>query len=721
MKNVILVFSTLCIFLFALPLEALERDISKDLLYEFNTYFCHDCIKFFRFFGKQQAWNEIDIYSSLIPTCKGKPCERCKQFFNKNFDGIYSPYLDWGVIDYFELLKDHLKYCGENVTCQCYWPEICEEAGKISDCAFSMFLDLFTNTALSLIVTSSTEQNNMLLSKPTITNKFSAKGIVIVFTNKAFFYSDYERICCDLDRYSKMHFDDVAYFAIHAKLENIKEILALKYLDLYKSCLSKHPNKRIRQEIIFASQLFEAFSILIYDQGTSIEGTKGFLVGNRKLIEEMMIAELVGLGLVHSETDSTFGQTPISQCITEESNDRESFTEHCQQDDVIALTITDKFYENSCLKHLEVNPMISQPDWLSSQILLREGSILNDFLLYKESIHILTDAIKLNPSNIDAYTERAMAYFETNQLRMAMQDYEMIKKLTFAPPFKFNSQKILKVAKIYAPENKIEFSKGLVSGTITGAKVSVSEFIPSIFSCCRGILHGLWAFVCSPKEVSQEMINTAYAIGEFISNHSTEECFHCVVPELKMLSISWDKLDDFTRGQNIGFIIGKYGVDIFAPVGILNGANKVRALKRANTICTLESCVSSQEKCAKIIKKSKERANIRQKIISESVKYDKILVRNSNAEVHIMQPRHAWDKVVKITGDVRADCKNVVKFLEEHNILHEKFRVNMVEHNKKFLRFDHEMQINEIGIKAVFNKNLETGELFLNDAWVITK
>ncbi len=50
---------------------------------------------------------------------------------------------------------------------------------------------------------------------------------------------------------------------------------------------------------------------------------------------------------------------------------------------------------------------------------------------------------------------------------------------------------------VYIPENKTEFSKGLVSGTVNGAKISVVELVPSIFSCCRGILNGLWAFVCS--------------------------------------------------------------------------------------------------------------------------------------------------------------------------------------------------------------------------------
>jgi hypothetical protein len=31
------------------------------------------------------------------------------------------------------------------------------------------------------------------------------------------------------------------------------------------------------------------------------------------------------------------------------------------------------------------------------------------------------------------------------------------------------------------------------------------------------------------------------------------------------------------------------------------------------------------------------------------------------------------------------------------------------------------MQINGYEVKAVFNKNPGTGEIFLNDAWVVTK
>src|SRR5205085_5905 len=115
----------------------------------------------------------------------------------------------------------------------------------------------------------------------------------------------------------------------------------------------------------------------------------------------------------------------------------------------------------------------------------------------------------------------------------------------------------------------------------------------------------------------------------FISNNSAEECFQCVVPELKELSLSWDKLNDYSRGQQIGYLIGKYGIEIFAPAGALKGVNKVRALKRANTMCTLESCAASQVKQAKILEESAKRAATRTAFV-ESAKKGKIFIKNSS-------------------------------------------------------------------------------------------
>lgn len=130
----------------------------------------------------------------------------------------------------------------------------------------------------------------------------------------------------------------------------------------------------------------------------------------------------------------------------------------------------------------------------------------------------------------------------------------------------------------------------MIKGILNGTQVSAIELIPSILSCCRGILHGLWAFVASPSEVSQEILDTAYAIGEYIGHHGALECLECVVPELKDLNLTWNQIDDHVKGKKIGYMIGKYGFEIFAPIGAIKGLDKLKSLKRANTAMTLEMC-----------------------------------------------------------------------------------------------------------------------------------
>lgn len=657
MKKRIFYFLILLMSLVSPKLEALSRDF-EGYSYEYETYFCHDCVKFFRYFEKKKSWGEFDVYLHLIPICHGKLCERCKNSFGLKKEGIYAPYVCWGSRDNFKFLQDHLIYCARNTSCQCYWPEKCAEAAIISDRAYKLFIELFNTTALSAFVTDEKEQKSILLSRPSNAHKFSTKGLVTALIGKSFFYSHFYRICQDLDQYSKLKFNEQHYSITQNKIENIIEDLGVCYLKLYQSCYLKHQNQRIFQEYRFISQLFD--------------------------------------------TPDRWPTTPNKACIGP------------------CVNLTALSLRSPSLSAVK-NDKSDQTYWLKSKLLLGDGTFMNDLMLYQTAIPLLTASIEANPTNKEAFIERAFAYFETNQLSLALQDFESAKKLTVIPPFRLGSQKAMMMASVYIPEDKTEFSKGLLSGTVDGAKISVEEFIPSIFSCCRGILNGLWAFVCSPMEISQEMINTAYAIGEFVSSHSTEECFHCVVPELKELSLTWNKITDHSRGQKIGYIVGKYGVDIFAPAGALKGIHKVRALKRANTMYTLECCAASQAKQAKILEESLKRASMRENIITESIKNGKILVRNSNTQIHIIQPKHNWNELVKISGNLEEDCKNVIKLLEDNQIFLEKYRLKSTETFEKFVRYNHEMTINGHEVKAIFNKNLETGEMFLNDAWVIIK
>ena len=186
--------------------------------------------------------------------------------------------------------------------------------------------------------------------------------------------------------------------------------------------------------------------------------------------------------------------------------------------------------------------------------------------------------------------------------------------------------------------------------------------------------------------------------------------------------ISWDELNDRSRGHKIGFIIGKYGVEIFVPVGILKGLNKVNALRRANTMLTLDACVCSEAKQAQIIEESVKRAVFREGLIAESSKGGQILIKSSNVQYHVMQPKHAWDKVLKLSGNVEEDFKKVALLLEENGILSEKYLLESEKFSHgKIIRTDYKVMINGHEIRAIFETYVENNQTFLKDAWVITK
>lgn len=686
MKHWTIVFITLLATLFLPQIEALNRDYQPDHSKIFHSW-CEEDESFYEendyYFCAEHCWFQLlkkplgigIFYFYGIPAI-GPNCTCC------GHPSIYLGYVDQEFKKYTIHLKQHLEYSSKHKECVCYWPECSQEAAQISDTAYLLFQDLISTTALSNLLQNESQQKEFIENTALFLDQHE---LTISFIAQQFRFSDYYHVCRDIENYAIANYEEREAAKIKDRLVDVLEALYPNFFTLYTSCYTKHPSADIDQEIRFMKLLVNDISGLEKTVVTS-EITHPFSTVENSY-DVLLKSECKGI-----LKKKQFKKSPHK---TLSSNVDSSLS---------------KVNSN------KARAVVFSPQ---SDILLEQGTLFNNLLLYNEAIHVLTRVIQFNSSNRDAYLERALAYFETNQLSLALQDYEVAKKLTVVPSLK-GSHKGVMVAAIYIPENKTDFSQGLVLGTVEGANVSAVEFVPSIFSCCRGVLNGLWAFACSPVEVSREMINASYAIGEFISNQGTEEFFQCVVPELKELSLAWSKLNDHSRGQKIGYIIGKYGIDIFAPIGALKGINKIRALKRANTMYTLENCVSSQVKQSKIMEQSIKRAAIREKVVSESIKNGKILVRNSNTQIHIMQPKHLWNNVIKISGNAEEDCKNVVRLLEDNKIFLEKYRVSTRNHYK-FTQYDHQMQINGYEVKAVFSKNLETSEIFLNDAWVMTK
>lgn len=213
--------------------------------------------------------------------------------------------------------------------------------------------------------------------------------------------------------------------------------------------------------------------------------------------------------------------------------------------------------------------------------------------------------------------------------------------------------------------------------------------------------------------------------SDFIKEHTARENLELVIPELKEVCLKWDTLTDYERGNQIGYIIGKYGMDVLIPGAAIKGIKKYRELKRLNTMFTLECCVASEAKKVKIIEGSAKHASIRITVV-EAAKTGQVIPKNANVVPHVMQKKHAWDKLVKISGSPQEDFIAVKKILEEHKILDVK---NLVRESivpaknptSPLRLLEYEKTIGSEIVEAFFVKNIETGEVYLTNAWVKTK
>jgi hypothetical protein len=350
-----------------------------------------------------------------------------------------------------------------------------------------------------------------------------------------------------------------------------------------------------------------------------------------------------------------------------------------------------------------------------ADLLVEQAIYLNTLSLHNRAIQLLNQSIQLNPYNRNAYIERALAYFELNQLKAALNDYAVAEQLTLSPPYAMSYTATRSLG--YITSQGDQFVAGLVMGTFSGIQASAVDTM----SCFHGILNGLWALACSPKDVSLEMIMAAYAFGKFIATHNIQESFYCMVPEFQDLHLSWDKSDDYSRGQKLGYIIGKYGVNVFLPFNYVQAVSKTRALRRASAMCTLQQCAASKKKQAKIMNEVYKRAVIKEAVVTEAVKKGKLLVHNANVKHHVMQKKHAWDKLLPITGDLEKDFQAVLNLLNEHAVASHLHLKDTQEFTKGILRREYVKVINDKPVKIMLIEYTETGKLFLMNGWVITR
>lgn len=239
------------------------------------------------------------------------------------------------------------------------------------------------------------------------------------------------------------------------------------------------------------------------------------------------------------------------------------------------------FHQGSVLEALDdIQQMIhlaknkNLPELLTSDLYLKEGESYAELGLYDKAVESLTTAIQKNPQNNKAYMERAAAYFELGNWDLSFTDY---------------IKSGIKPSPLQGYEG-LAFSLELTKGILGGGAQSGKDILSSL----RGLGSGLWAFAKDPIHLSGEFIYTLQACVLFIRDHTPQDLFSELVPELQELITHWDTLEPSIRGNKTGYIIGKYGIEIFAGSGIAKGVALYRNLKQANHILNFEALALSK-------------------------------------------------------------------------------------------------------------------------------
>ncbi len=255
------------------------------------------------------------------------------------------------------------------------------------------------------------------------------------------------------------------------------------------------------------------------------------------------------------------------------------------------------------IEYLEKN---KKEDLLTSDLYLKEGSAYAELGLYDQAVKALTEAIKKDPKNKTAYFERSAVYFELGNYDVAIKDF-------ISSDYKSTP----------LDRQNIDFIKGLIKGTFKGGQKGLSEFVPSIIGSLRGLSHGLWSLVSKPKEFSQEVFQAAYNCVQYLKDHSSRELIEKFTPELQELMNKWDQLSEVRKGELTGYVIGKYGTDIFLTTGSMKAIKYYRDLKIANNLFTLEKCAKNSKDAKIIMAEGIKRWAAREKILkSKNIKIE---------------------------------------------------------------------------------------------------
>ena len=232
---------------------------------------------------------------------------------------------------------------------------------------------------------------------------------------------------------------------------------------------------------------------------------------------------------------------------------------------------------------------------------------------YEKAIEALTDVIRNDPQNKEAYFHRAAAYFESGKHEKALKDYLISDKDKEALKSTFVATK--------------EFTSALLSSVCQGAAEAAVDFVPSFCSSAYGLGEAFWAInPLNPDSVehTNQFASACYEMTEYMVEYCRSvdwDTLEEYVTQLKTLYERFDQLNDSEKGELIGYTVGKYGVDLFAGSAIVKSVSTYRKLRAANRVCNLESMAISNANKETIVASSLKHASERQAFF-KNVKYN---------------------------------------------------------------------------------------------------
>jgi tetratricopeptide (TPR) repeat protein len=253
---------------------------------------------------------------------------------------------------------------------------------------------------------------------------------------------------------------------------------------------------------------------------------------------------------------------------------------------------------------IEVSKKHNNQKYLHAGTYFELGIFLSLAGEYSQAIEALNHAIEQDPKNKNAYIERAACYFEMGDIDLAIRDYLQsgIDKQLVAP----------------TEHSKIEFAKGFAKGARKGLVQGGKDFPVAIYQSVCGAGHLLWTIAKDPIQTPTMIIEASTKFIEFLQKEDLETISHLLVPELHDLVKKWPSLCSRKRGKKLGFILGKYGINII-PQGAIAKAFKVcQDLRRANIACNLKAAALGTQNKLKMVSDAKFAFIKREQFLRES-------------------------------------------------------------------------------------------------------